>query len=240
MRGHRSKYSVKGQWQELSKPIQNESLFETIVRISTSALRSLSPYRFLQGRSWSQRWSPTDIYIFGWWLALLVVAFGVDAIRALWFSICTLVLCVARVLDVLSSQTGIILVDHKRHGHYFRSIERSVLLAFNNVGQMILCLGLSAAALAMLFPREFVFTTDCHNSQLGSCTGSTRPSSVIDFIYLTTGQMLTVGSKYSPVTRGAEIYATFTVLAGLFLIALTLAFFIGGITAARGARHDQE
>jgi hypothetical protein len=145
-------------------------------------------------------------------------------------SLAVLIIATVRLLDLFSSQLGIVLVDRKRDRHHFQSIERSVILALINIGQAILCFGLVSDALAALFGQTFVFATDCHNTTMNeSCTGTVPPQTVFDYVYMSWGQLLTVGSKYSPVTDGAMALHMAMVAGGLLLIVLSLATFIGGL-----------
>jgi len=236
----RGQYTVRSQWRELSRPTSNESLVEAIVRICTAAVRSISPYRFLLGRQRLRGSRPGDVYVLAWWVVLTLLCVLASLSRAPWMAAPLLALSAARFIEIVSVQTGIIICDHKRRGHFFQSIERSVLLAFNNLGQTIVCLALAAAALSTLFPHDFVFSTDCHNSALGACDGFSAPTSVIDFIYMISGQFLTVGSKYSPVTSAAEAFHVVAVCSGLFLVALSIAFFVGGMMSVRPVEVEHE
>src|SRR6202165_973873 len=164
MSRRRSAYSIGTQWRALSPPTENESLVERLVRIATAAIRSVSPYRILLGRSWLGGSLPGDVYVLGWWILLILAGVGVDLSGVSWVLAVALMVALVRFLDILAIQTGVILVDHKRRDHYFQSIERSVLLAFNNVGQTILCFGLVGLTLPKLAPGWLVFATDCHYS----------------------------------------------------------------------------
>jgi hypothetical protein len=83
--------------------------------------------------------------------------------------------------------------------------------------------------LARLYAGQFVFATDCHNVQMGQCSTSVQPENTFDFIYMSGGQLFTVGSKYIPITTGAEALQIVIVASGLLLITLTLAVFVGGL-----------
>jgi hypothetical protein len=238
MGSRRSAYSIGRQWRELSKPTENESLVEALVRIATAGVRSVSPYRILLGRSWLGGSLPGDAYVLGWWILLIFAGVAVSVLGNTGVLAVVLVVALGRFVDILAIQTGVILVDHKRRDHFFQSIERSVLLAFNNVGQTILCFGLVGLTLSRLAPGWLEFATDCHNSSVSTCTGLIAPQSVVDYVYMSAGQLLTVGSKYVPVNAGAEVFHMVSVVMGLFLIALSIAFFVGGITSARGIRTE--
>jgi hypothetical protein len=229
LRGHYDPIHV---WGELSIPTDNESLVESLLRITTAALRSVSPYNLLIGRSWLPNSVPGDVYVLAWLGMLLALGVAADVYPRAWMWWLALSLAVARLLDLFSTQLGIVLVDRKRDGHRFQSIERSVILNLINIGQAILCFGLISKALATLFHNQFVFITDCHNQRVGECSGTLEPQTVLDFVYMSWGQMLTVGSKYSPVTTGADVLQMLTVASGLLLIGLALTTFIGGLSVA--------
>jgi hypothetical protein len=223
-------------WRDLSIPTDNESLVESMLRASTAALRCVSPYNFLIGRSWLPNSRPGDFYVLAWLGILLAASIAIGLYPTEWMAWLTLALGVTRLLDIFSTQLGILLVDTKRLGHRFQSIERSVILNLLNILQAVVSFGLISNALASLFRNVFVFTTDCHNMQVGGCSGSLHPQSVFDFIYMSWGQLLTVGSKFDPVTPGADVLHMLTVASGLLLIGLALSTFISGLSVVGPAK----
>lgn len=223
-------HTPRSTWRQLSAPIPGESPVEAIVRIATALVRCVSPYNLLLDRAWLPGASAGDAYVLGWLVVLISICIMVSAISAGWISFAVLAIATARLLDLFASQIGIVLIDRKRDAHHFQSIERSVILALINIGQAAICFGLISYVLAGLFGHMFVFATDCHNTTANeSCIGSVPPQSVFDYIYMSWGQLLTVGSKYSPATYGAMALHMAMVAGGLLLIALSLATFIGGL-----------
>lgn len=222
-------YQPANIWASLSVPTENESWVESIVHWATTAVRCVSPYNLLLGRRWLPGSRPGDVYVLAWMVLLTTAGPLFDRYQVGWLWWMILLLSAFRLLDILAVQLGILLVDRKRDHHYLQSIERSAILAILNIAQAAICFGVGSAALARLFPNAFVFAADCHTVMTNGCSGYISPQYSFDYIYMCWGQLLTVGSKYSPVTAGAEAVHMLAVGTGLLLVVLSLAAFVGGL-----------
>jgi hypothetical protein len=183
-------------WRMYSAPIPNESLIETGFRLGTGALRSFSPYILILG----YRWKPgrSDSYVLGWFGVLLLSALASQAWGGAVAQI-VLVVAVVRLLDLYAYHLGVVMVDMRREKQeqvrdHFALIERRIMFLLLDVGQAIIAWGLLTKALSDLWPRAFVFAS----------ASGLKPQNTFDYIYMAWGQMLTVNSKYEPLTRGLK------------------------------------
>jgi hypothetical protein len=135
------RYNPRQFWRNLPRPKANESLVERMLRVFTGLVRSVSPYNFLVGWKRLPGSLPGDVYVLGWFVILIAASVAVQNNRSELVSWLILILCVGRLLDVYTTQLGIVLVDSTARDHYLQSIERSVILAVLNVGQAVVCFG---------------------------------------------------------------------------------------------------
>jgi hypothetical protein len=208
-------------WRLYAAPIPGESLIETGFRLGTGALRSVSPYNLILGYQWKK--GRSDGYVLGWFVALLLAAALINMTVAA-AAIIVLATAVVRLLDLYAYHLGVVMVDMRRQKEelardHFALIERRIMFLLLDVGQAIICFGLMAQALARLWPAQFIFET----------SRWTRPQNTFDFIYMAWGQMLTVNSKFEPVTGGAEAVHMLTVGGGIVLIVMVLSYVISRV-----------
>lgn len=203
-------------------PIKNESLIEAGFRLGTGAVRAGSPYNLILGYKWKP--GRSDAYVLGWYLVLIGGAFAINAWSWPGVTIAVLALAVVRLLDLYAYHLGVVMVDMRRekqeeiHDH-FALIERRIMFLLLDVGQAIISFGLVANALARLASAEFVFAT----------TNGVKPENTFDYIYMAGGQMLTVNSKFEPITTGAEALHMLSVGGGVVLIIMVLSYIISRV-----------
>lgn len=124
-----------------------------------------------------------------------------------------------RIVDVVTYQLGILLVDVGKSGHGLGSPSRSVLSSGLNILEVIV---LFAALEHVLASTGFV---DPNRLPYGSSTPQTSGG----WLYVSWTTLLTLGSTYSITTGPAKALVMAEVASGLILIALGLASFVGAI-----------
>ena len=214
--------SVRKAWRLYAAPIAGESLLETGFRIGTGAVRACSPYNLVLGWQWKQ--GRSDGYVLGWFGVLLVGIVAMSAGSSGVVALVVLGVAGVRLLDLYAYHFGVVMVDMRRQKEelardHFALIERRIMFLLLDVGQAILCFGLVAQALARLWPSQFVFAT----------SRGTQPQGTFDYIYMAWGQMLTVSSRFEPLTAGAEAVHMLTVGGGIVLIVMVLSYVISRV-----------
>jgi hypothetical protein len=211
--------SVRKAWRLYASPIVGESLLEAGFRIGTGAVRSCSPYNLVLGYQWKQ--GRSDRYVLGWFVVLLAAAAAPQTLVA---ATIILALAAARLLDLYAYHLGVVMVDMRRQKEemardHFALIERRIMFLLLDVGQAIVCFGLAAQSLVRLWPMQFIFET----------SRGARPQNTFEYIYMSWGQLLTVNSKFEPVTAGAEAVHMLTVGGGIVLIVMVLSYVISRV-----------
>ena len=214
--------SLRKAWRQFAAPIANESLLEAGFRVGTGAIRACSPYNLVLGYQWKP--GRSDGYVLGWFAALVVMGGAISSWNSAAVTLVVLVLALVRLLDLYAYHLGVVMVDMRRQKEelardHFALIERRIMFLLLDVGQTIICFGLVAQALARLWPAQFIFET----------SRGVRPQGTFDYIYLSWGQMLTVGGKFEPVTTGAELVQMMTVGGGILLIVMVLSYVISRV-----------
>jgi hypothetical protein len=204
---------LKEAWRSVGAPLENESPAETLVRILTSGPRCFSLYTYHPELS--------DLYIMAWLpvLVFLSLITGHSGTLGTVASSVAFVFAACRFIEIYSAQLGIFFVDMKRPGYFLRSVQRSVALDLVDIFEVALIFTIFAHCLSLVQTKPHPF---------GSAL--TR----VDYFYVSWTNMLALGAKYPPVTQLAEVLVALEVAAGLGLIGLIIAVYVGGLRVPVG------
>jgi hypothetical protein len=208
-----------------------DSLLVFLAQSLVGLTRRASPYPFARGRlgkllarnashpSDQRRadiWAG-DLYV----LSLVAVSLGAWLLSGInpIINVVVLIYAVWRIVDVVTYQLGVLLVDVSTSGHGLASLSRSVLSSGLNIVEVIV---LFAALEHILAPTGFV---DPNRLPFGSST----PQTPGGWLYVSWTTLLTLGSTYAITTGPAKALVMAEVASGLLLIAVALSSFVGAI-----------
>jgi hypothetical protein len=196
-------------------------LIEAGFRLGTGAVRAFSPYNLILGYKW--KLGRSDRYVLGWFVVLGAAGLALQdwGVRVAGV---VLVLTFIRLLDMYAYHLGVVMVDMRRKKQdedrdHFALIERRIMFLLLDVGQAIISFGLAASALVALWGQTFAFATG----------NGVKPQNVLDYIYMAGGQMLTVNSKFEPLTTGAEVFQIMNVAGGVVLVVMVLSYVVSRV-----------
>jgi hypothetical protein len=204
---------LKEAWRSIAARPEDESPAETFARILTSGPRCVSLY--------THHPELTDVYIIAWLpvLVFLSLITGYSGTLGIVASSVAFVLAVYRFIEIYSAQLGILFVDMRRPSYYLRSVQRSVALDLVDIFEVAIIFSIFAHCLSLVQTKPYPF---------GSAL--TR----VDYFYVSWTNMLALGSKYSPVTQLAEVLVALELAAGLGLVGLIIAVYVGGLRVPVG------
>ena len=161
------------------------------------------------------------MYIIAWLpvLVFLSLITGYSGTLGIVASSVAFVLAVYRFIEIYSAQLGILFVDMRRPSYYLRSVQRSVALDLVDIFEVAIIFSIFAHCLSLVQTKPYPF---------GSAL--TR----VDYFYVSWTNMLALGSKYSPVTQLAEVLVALELAAGLGLVGLIIAVYVGGLRVPVG------